>query len=68
MPPGGHGSIPSGAGAIPDPLHGFKTVRQIYELAVGEGTMKKFTVPILWDEKVRVRRCSRDLVLCCVGW
>eukprot|EP00903_Cladosiphon_okamuranus_P005623 g5592.t1 len=53
VPPSGHGSIPSGAGAIPDPLHDFKTVRQIYELAVGEGTLKKYTVPILWDEKTK---------------
>lgn len=52
MPPGGYGSIPSGAGVIPDPLHGFETVRQIYDLAAGEGTLKKYTVPILWDEKV----------------
>lgn len=59
LPPGGHGSIPSGAGVIPDPLHGFKTVRQIYELAVEEGTLKKYTVPILWDEKVCTRTRSR---------
>lgn len=52
MPPGGYGSVPAGAGIVPDPLHGFKTVRQIYELAVGEGVLKKYTVPILWDEKV----------------
>ncbi|CAN0494162.1 unnamed protein product, partial [Hapterophycus canaliculatus] len=52
VPPGGYGSVPAGGGAIPDPLHGFKTVREIYEMAVGEGALKKFTVPILWDEKV----------------
>lgn len=54
VPPGGYGSVSSGAGVVPDPLHGFKTVRQIYEMAVGEGAIKKYTVPLLWDEKVRV--------------
>lgn len=53
VPPGGYGSVPSGAGVVPDPLHDFKTVRQIYEMAVGEGALNKYTVPILWDEKVR---------------
>ncbi|CAN0016142.1 unnamed protein product [Ectocarpus fasciculatus] len=53
VPPGGYGSVPSGPGAIPDPLHGFKTVRQIYDMAVGPGKMSKYTVPILWDEKTK---------------
>ena len=52
LAPGGHGHVTSGA-TIPDPLHGFKTVRDIYEMAVGEGQLKKYTVPVLWDEKVR---------------
>ncbi|CAB1105243.1 unnamed protein product [Ectocarpus sp. CCAP 1310/34] len=54
VPPGGYGSVPSGPGAIPDPLHGFKTVRQIYDMAVGPGKLSKYTVPILWDEKVLI--------------
>ncbi|CAM9382986.1 unnamed protein product [Pylaiella littoralis] len=53
VPPGGYGSVPSGAGVVPDPLHGFKAVRQIYEMAVGEGALNKYTVPILWDEKTK---------------
>ncbi|CBJ48330.1 Putative Glutathione S-transferase [Ectocarpus siliculosus] len=53
VPPGGYGSVPSGPGAIPDPLHSFKTVRQIYDMAVGPGKMSKYTVPILWDEKTK---------------
>ena len=51
VPPSGHGEISSGV-TIPDPLHGFKMVRDIYDMAAGAGTLKKYTVPILWDEKV----------------
>lgn len=31
-------------------------VRDIYDMAVGPGTLKKYTVPILWDEKVGSRK------------
>lgn len=55
VPPSGYGKISSGA-AIPDPLHGFKMARDIYDMAVEPGTLKKYTVPILWDEKVRSRK------------
>lgn len=64
VPPGGHGAVPSGAGVVPDPLHGFKTVRQIYEMAAGEGILKKYTVPILWDEKVRLIAAAAAAVRC----
>nr|WEU39135.1 glutathione S-transferase [Saccharina japonica] len=52
LAPGGYGHVASGA-TIPDPLHGFKTVREIYDMAVGEGELKKYTVPVLWDEKTK---------------
>lgn len=52
-PPSGYGKVPSD-GAIPDPLHGAKFVRDIYDMAVPPGTLEKFTVPVLWDNKVRV--------------
>eukprot|EP00904_Undaria_pinnatifida_P001236 jgi/Undpi1/11112/HiC_scaffold_30.g13410.m1 len=52
LAPGGYGHVAPGA-TIPDPLHGFKTVREIYDMAVGDGKLKKFTVPVLWDEKTK---------------
>ncbi|CAN0220956.1 unnamed protein product [Ascophyllum nodosum] len=63
VPPSGHGEISSGV-TIPDPLHGFKMVRDIYDMAAGAGTLKKYTVPILWDEKTKtvVNNESSDII------
>ncbi|CAM9331532.1 unnamed protein product [Choristocarpus tenellus] len=51
MPPSGYGSIECDNSCIPDPLNGFKFVRDIYEASVGAGKLEKFTVPVLWDKK-----------------
>lgn len=47
-PPSGHGLIKV-KGASLDPLHGFKSVRDIYDL-VGDQN-GKYTVPVLFDKK-----------------
>ncbi|CAM9607538.1 unnamed protein product [Sphacelaria rigidula] len=52
VPPSGYGKVPSD-GSIPDPLHGFKVVRDIYDMVTEPGTLKKYTVPILWDNKTK---------------
>ncbi|CAM9271386.1 unnamed protein product [Discosporangium mesarthrocarpum] len=49
IPATGHGAIPCD-GCEPDPLHGFKYIRDVYQKAGGEG-LTKFTVPILYDKK-----------------
>ncbi|CAO2842032.1 unnamed protein product [Amaranthus hypochondriacus] len=37
-------------GAEPDPLHGAKSIRELYELASANYS-GKYTVPVLWDKK-----------------
>lgn len=40
------------SGAEPDPLHGAKTIRDLYELASANYS-GKYTVPVLWDKKLQ---------------
>ncbi|KAL2930414.1 Glutathionyl-hydroquinone reductase YqjG [Bienertia sinuspersici] len=38
--------------AVPDPLNGAKTIRELYEFASANYS-GKFTVPVLWDKKLK---------------
>ncbi|GAB2213733.1 hypothetical protein Droror1_Dr00018046 [Drosera rotundifolia] len=40
-------------GARPDPLNGAKSIRDLYELANPNYNMKKYSVPVLWDKKLK---------------
>lgn len=45
------GSDVEEAGAGPDPFHGAKSIRELYELASANYS-GKYTVPVLWDKKL----------------
>ncbi|GMH26038.1 hypothetical protein Nepgr_027881 [Nepenthes gracilis] len=40
-------------GAQPDPLYGARSLRELYELASPNSDAKKFSVPVLWDKKLK---------------
>lgn len=50
--PNGSGSH-SGAGSMPDPHYGVKTIRSLYEDVAGATGLTKYTVPILFDLKTK---------------
>ncbi|GAB2220315.1 hypothetical protein Droror1_Dr00007960 [Drosera rotundifolia] len=41
------------SGALPDPVNGAKSIRALYELANPALTSGKFSVPVLWDKKLK---------------
>ena len=52
--PGGFGSFPCD-GCVPDPVNGARSVRDLYDLAMGGKCPpdQRYTVPVLWDTKER---------------
>ncbi|GAB2281145.1 hypothetical protein Dimus_015749 [Dionaea muscipula] len=41
------------SGAQPDPVNGAKTIRELYELANPDYNVGKYSVPVLWDKKLK---------------